>query len=274
MADILQDVAAPALVTAIEANLHEFFREFRKWPRAELCDTPELLWSITDIAFPVFNSIHRACIAPERTDALIEAAIARGRARNVPMLWWTGPGTRPVELGTRLKAHGFAHDADLPGMAVDVQHCTLAPPPPGLRIEVVNDAATLRSWCDVLAAGFGMPEFAGRAFFELFTSLGFETPSLRNYLGRLDGEAVASSTLYLGAGVAGIYDVATIGSARKQGIGAAMTAMCLRDAQALGYRAGILHASAMGAAVYRQLGFREYCRIGHYSWSGAHASSP
>ncbi len=274
MTEIPQDASTSAMVTAIEANLFEFIGWFRKWPRAEVHDGPDLLSSITDVPFPVFNSVLRARLDPARVDAAIEEAIALGSARRVPRLWWTGPHTRPADLGSLLKGHGFAHDGDLPGMAVDLSTCNgNVALPPGLRIEPVKDVDALLEWCDVLAAGFGMPEFVGRAFFSLFSSLGFTTPLLRNYVGRLDGEPVATSTLYLGAGVAGIYDVATISGARQKGIGAAMTARALRDAHAMGYRVGILHSSPMGAGVYRKLGFREYCKIGHYSWTGANADS-
>jgi len=268
----LHDPSERDLVQAIEGNMFEFFMSFRRWREAEVHDDPEMLWSITSIPFPLFNSVCRAKIEPQNADAVIETTLSRYKARDVPMMWWTGPATRPKNLGTALEAHGLVKDeGDSPGMAVDLHalndHLNR---PPGLRIKVVDDEESLRRWSETLVAAFPMPDFVAKPMFNLLLTMGFGKASpLRNYYGWLNDEAVATSSLFLGAGVAGIYNVGTLPKVRRQGVGAAMTLEPLFEARALGYGVGVLTASQLGASLYRKIGFKEYCKTGQYVWTKA-----
>ena len=268
MSDILEDLSEPALVRAIEINMFELFTAFRRWPQAEVHDDPDMLWTITNVPFPLFNSVFRARLEPQNVDAVIEATLRRYKTRNVPMLWWTGPTTRPKNLGTYLEAHGLVNEeGDSPGMAIDLNALNESLDRPlGLEVEMVSDAESLQKWSEVLIAAAPMPEFVARPMFDFCASLGFGKASpMRNYYGRLNGEVIATSSLFLGAGVAGIYNVATLPKARRQGLGSAMSLEPLCEARALGYRVGVLGSSQLGVGVYRRLGFEEYCKIGQHS---------
>jgi GNAT superfamily N-acetyltransferase len=146
----------------------------------------------------------------------------------------------------------------------------LPPAPEGLSIARVFDVGTLARWCWVYNAGFGMPALAEPAWFDLFKSIGLgPSVPLHHYLGRLDGVPVATCSVLLAAGIAGINAVTTLPQARRQGIGSAMVLAALRDARDAGYRFGALGASRMGQGVYHKIGFREVCRMGSYEWHPA-----
>jgi GNAT superfamily N-acetyltransferase len=124
----------------------------------------------------------------------------------------------------------------------------------------------LEKWAYASIVGFEHPDTDISIWFDVFAGLGFDQPQ-RNYVGPLDGEPVATSELFLAAGVAGIYVVATVPDVRRQGIGAALTLVPLREARAMGYRIGIQHSSPLGQGVYQRLGFREYCQMSHCVWA-------
>ncbi|MEO8612400.1 MAG: GNAT family N-acetyltransferase [Chloroflexota bacterium] len=110
--------------------------------------------------------------------------------------------------------------------------------PAHLVIERVRDDGQLNVWAQTLAQGFGEGENEAKWVRDVYQKIGLgDDVDFRHYLGWLDGKAVATTSLFLGAGVAGIYFVMTVPEARRQGIGAAITLAALRDARALGYRA-------------------------------------
>jgi hypothetical protein len=234
---------------------------------------PEAIWRddgktqvfLSCIPSPVFNGVLQARLEEDDLEAEIEGMMAPFTAAGVPMYWWTRRATRPADLGSHLEAHGLQYQYDFPGMGIDLRALGDARPPAGLAIEDIRTAEPLRTWCDLVTSGFGMPGLVGDALLDIFvrTGLGEELP-WRWYLGMLEGAPVAASMLALSAGVAGIYYVATLPEARVRGIGTAMSLKPLLDGREMGFRAGILRSSEVGAGIYRSLGFREYCKIGRY----------
>jgi ribosomal protein S18 acetylase RimI-like enzyme len=264
MAEILQDLSPPKLVAAIEASMFGFWIQLGHSPRVELYDGPDMVRFIGDVPSPFCNNVFRAQLAPDDTDARIEATLAPFQALRFPVRWLISPSTRPVDLGKHLEAHGFAQVADLPGMAVDLlalnEELTI---PPDVMIKRVADVQTLERWIQAFTIGYGVPVSVGDFFFDCLVSVGFELP-WRHYLGWLEGEPVSCSSLLLGAGVAGIFAVATVPEARGRGIGSALTLLPLREARAMGYRVGVLGSTQMGLGVYSGLGFQEFFKFGMY----------
>ncbi len=46
-----------------------------------------------------------------------------------------------------------------------------------------------------------------------------------------------------------------------------MTLHTLREARKQGYRVAVLSPTDMSIALYRRIGFQEYCKLLHYAWS-------
>ncbi len=266
MDSILRDVSPAALSRAIEENLYCFLPALCRWPKAEVHQDPDMTWSITNLPYPLFNGVMRTRLLADQADAAIDAVLARFRARGVPLSWWIGPSTEPRDLGRRLAKRGFVGDR-APGMAVELAKLgEQTQPVQGLSIQIVRDEVTAREWGLTCARGFEAPDASRKGLGEAWADLicHVDPEGIVSYLGCLDGRPVATSLLMYGAGVAGIYAVATVPEARRKGIGAAMTCAPLLDARSKGYAIGILQASEMGAPVYRSLGFEEYCEVFEY----------
>lgn len=270
MSDILTDFSPASMAHAVEANLFAFFQHLAHWPRVELHDEADCCRTLSDLPFPLFNSVLRARLNPGEADAIIDARIRECEGRRVPMLWWTGPSSSPADLADRLQQRGFFLEPAF-GMAADLERPpTEVWPDRSITIEAVRDHGSLDTWSRVLCHAFGAPQPFGDAFAELAVAIGLgDSSPFRHFLARVNGQAAATCSLFLGAGVAGIYDVSTVPERRKRGLGSRVTRAAMAAARASGYRMAILHSSTLGAGMYRSLGFRDVCPIGQHVWAPA-----
>ena len=79
------------------------------------------------------------------------------------------------------------------------------------------------------------------------------------YAAMFHGEVVATTALFTGAGVAGIYLVSTVAEVRRRNIATTIVTHVLKQALNAGYTIGTLQSSKEGLGLYQKLGFREYC---------------
>jgi GNAT superfamily N-acetyltransferase len=268
MNNILQDLLPSKLIIAIEDNLSSFLPVFGKLGESYIDNPVGIKRSLTNIPIALFNSVMGAQLETGQVDAIIQSIISDAGARRVPLLWWIGPSTRPTDLGRYLEKYAFTLDDQGPGMAVELaKMIAKRPEPVNSSIQLAQDDSALQQWCRTMAAGFEAPASADFAVKVWHSLLRHADPNTTlAYIGWLDGKPVATSLLFLAAGVAGIYAVATIPEARRKGMGALMTQTPLMEARARGYKIGVLQASEMGLGVYRSLGFQEYCEMVSYRW--------
>lgn len=267
MNEILTDLSESTLAKATKANLYTFFRYLSRSSQMQFYEGPSFIRWHTAVPHPWFNGVLSAQPASANEEKIIQENLPYFKAHHVPIFaWWLEPQLPVAAWADQLLSQGFGYDANTPGMAVDL--ATLLPSVPhpnGLLIRPVDNLEALQTWTSIFIKGYQIPEAFLPPLFELLAGLGLDLP-IRHYLGYLHNQPVATASLFLGAGVAGIYYVATLAEARGQGIDAALTLKPLHEAHQMGYHAAVLQSSEMGYRVYQGLGFRKLCVMDHFFW--------
>jgi GNAT superfamily N-acetyltransferase len=265
---ILTDPTEAELVPAVHENLYALFRAMQILPGSEVVESDKICYHHAFPTNPMFQGAWRTRLPAEEVEATIDKTLTWFNERKAPSFyWWTDPHTQPTDLAERLLKRGF--DGNLkgePGMVADLYALNQdVQMPSGLRIYQVVDQKTLLDWRDVFTAAYELPEAGGQAWYDATIQAGLETAPWKMYVGYLGRKPVATSLLFNGAGVSGLYSVGTIPNERGKGIGAAITLRPLLDVRQQGYRFAVLFSSRRGYSVYQRLGFRETAsRIGIY----------
>lgn len=260
--------ALDPVVSAVEQNVVEWTRLKGCIAGVELHDDGDVVWVFSTLPGRG-GAVAGARFTEETADGRIEEILTHHRRHLEPTLWWTGPVSTPADLGARLRAAGLYCQHHLPGMAADLQAIrTEFRRPAGLAIAPVEDFSVFRKHEHPF---FGPANTERRRnLVEGISWMVHQEPRRAwHFVASLDGVPVGCATVFLGAGVAGLYHVGTVQKARGKGIGKAVTLAALEHARDLGVRTSILHASKEGEAIYRQIGFEEVCKVSHWYYSKA-----
>jgi len=264
---ILSDPSVEELASAVYENLCALFRSLQILPGSELVENDKLNYHHAFPDNPMFKGVWRTRLSAEEIETEISKAVSWFEQREAPyFFWWTDSQSQPANLVEHLLKRGF--DGNLegdPGMAIDLHTLKEVRSLDGFTIVQAVDQTTLEDWREVFATAFEMPLSGAQAWVDATLSAGGENAPWQIYVGYLEGTPVATSILFKGAGVAGIYGVGTLREARNKGIGTAITMKPLLDARSQGFRFAVLFATRMGYPVYEKIGFREVAnKIGIY----------
>ena len=286
---VLSDATDEQLAAAVEENLFALFRAMAGALGGEIVEGEGLSHHLAFPTNPMYKGAWRTRLSAADADEAIDHTVTWFKERGAPFFfWWTGPSTQPADLGLRLAAHGLIDMAEqaeqlalgihstalgAPCMVADLRQMNetvLSRVPPGFTLEVVQDEAGLAGFKQVLIEGYDIPPQVADGWAQAAMRLGIGNTPWRMYLGRLDGEPVATNMLFNGGGAAGIFGVATTPAARGKGIGAAISLHPLLEAREMGYRYGALFATDMAVRVYERIGFRQTGqRLNRYLWRNA-----
>lgn len=244
----------PAALTCMEENLAGFqirMSAARKdsWNvrSGNLCAT------YTGIGHAMFNNVLRSNL--NRVEA--ELVVARFEETGLPWGWFvsaTSADSTPAMLGDL----GFAKAFEMRNMACDLRTNPVDRDSRGLRIERVGNAAGFEAFLHIVLSAFKEVSQIGADMSRAQNLMGYgDELAVQNFVGYEGDVPVATATVHLTEGVAGIYAVSTLEQHRGKGYGRAITAHCMAWGQNRGCRLAVLQASQMGLPVYQKLGFED-----------------
>jgi len=263
MPEILTDLTPATLAAANKANLYGFFRTFEQSTTMEFARMDGIARWHSPHPYFWFNSVLCSRNATAVDNRIIEETIAFFQSRKIKSIgWWLEDGVSRSSWGDLLLQYGFEYFDGPPGMDVDLKKLPEELPiPPGLEIRTMNGPEALHDYAHLITTAFDFPAETEPAAYDWARGLKLGI-SLLIYLAYLEGKLVGTSSIFYGAGVAGIYTVGVSSEARRKGIGAAMTLRPLLEARNKGFRIGILQSSEMGYKVYQMLGFEKRTQLG------------
>jgi ribosomal protein S18 acetylase RimI-like enzyme len=248
---------------SVYENLLEFSRHQGKSSLWTVKETEELFlvnMGLTRDQTPFsLSGIWKTNLEPDRVDKAIDEVIAYYQSRNVSFMWGVYPSCKPDNLGEYLEAHNFKVMGNTPLMAIELHKLVDdRPRPTELTIEEVADEDSMRLFFDIWHRGYPMPKPLANRFADVAIDIGVESDVIKYYIGYVDDQPVATSWVFLGAGVAGLFGVTVLPEGRGRGLGTEMSMHPLREARAMGYHIGVLDATQQGYGIYERIGFEDY----------------
>lgn len=190
--------------------------------------------------------------------------------RNVPWYWWMNAEPSPKHIGQILEKHGLVYDdPPLPAMIAPLKQDLPALPKydEGIRVWRANSISDLQAASLIRRIAFGFKEGEALTYFEDMAQdwLSDESPARLYLAGVSESEPVSIGAVIQGAGIPGIYVMATLPQQHRKRFGKAILTALLKEASAMRGDIIALTASDAGAGLYAQFGFKRLFAFDFYS---------
>ncbi|MEZ5297021.1 MAG: GNAT family N-acetyltransferase [Ilumatobacteraceae bacterium] len=180
---------------------------------------------------------------------------------HVPVGWWLMSDDGHDELGVALGRAGFELAGAMPAIAGPIP-AAMPEPSPDLVLTAPADDKDWDAVTGVLRDGFALPAKTSTAVVQSVRALGEAEngpPTIEAVLARRDAIPVSVGCVSHRAGVAGLWSLTTLPSARGAGAGSAMVDHRLALARARGAEVAFMFSGGNAEPLYARRGFR---RIG------------
>lgn len=234
------------------AHLHAFV------PGASVQRFGDFQVSDSGLDHDTYNTVSRVAFEDGFTAGAVAEVAAYVRSTGRPFSWWIADEAAIAEAVPALAAEGF-HPAEREEAMV-LRTSEVVYPTHAAEVEVrrVESRDQLAAYAAILAANWDPPAADVERFLSV-AGAAVDWPLVdhhRFYLAYVDGIPAAGAEVFVDAGVAGIYGVATRRAHRGRGLATGLMASALRDLQATDVSWAVLQATPEGSSIYRRFGFR------------------
>jgi GNAT superfamily N-acetyltransferase len=230
--------------------------------------------SSTGFKIPLLN-LALGCDFPkesseEEIDEEVKTVIEFFAKRNVPWYWWMSVQPSPQNISHILEKHGLRYDAPpLPAMLASLVQDKKSNPTysENVRVWRARSIADLQAASKIRRTAFKFPEGEATTYFEDMPSdwLDDASPARLFLAGENEDTPVSIGAMIEGAGIPGIYVMATLPEQHRKGFGKAILTRLLSEAASAGNQLIALTASRSGFALYSQFGFLHLFDFDFYS---------
>ena len=168
---------------------------------------------------------------------------------------WVRDGVREdAELAAAAEGAGLTEVHRMPEMLLG-ERVTERAVPAGVELGRVRSRSDAEDYWRVAAAAYSSLGFPPEVFAYYEDHRGLSADNVRAFLARRSDEPVAIALTIVTDGVAGVYWVGCVESARGEGLGRALTAAATNAGFDLGADIASLQASPMGEPIYTAMGY-------------------
>ena len=244
-------------------NLMEFCRESARWSAGQgaIEEADGVLMFATGTTFPALSQgalrMDRNVSGQDLVDRADEWFHGRQRGYTV---WARDIDGIDDDIAAAAQAAGFTALGSGPEMLCR-SRLEDKPVGDGVELRWVADEAGVADFVAVNGdaySTYGMPrEVVGDTIVDPSRVL---APHIHTVVAYVEGKPAATAQTLLSHGIAGVYWVGTVESARGRGLGEAVTRAVTNRAFDLGARANTLQASPMGEPIYARMGYETIFR--------------
>jgi GNAT superfamily N-acetyltransferase len=225
-------------------------------PRATIETGDGWLFGAGSLEHPVISN------AAFRTDDGLDAGELIARAKEFFgergrgfSIWVRGGQPEDEDLAAAAEAAGLATVHEMPEMILDSPPQS-EPTPEGVEVRRLSAVEEANDFWKVATASYADIGFPPEIFASYTKNAGLFADNAAVFTAYLDEEPVAIAATFVSHGIAGIYWVGTLKSARGKGLARKLTATAVEAGLELGADVASLQASPMGKPIYSTMGFK------------------